>query len=139
MVHVDDVVRAIIMSANSQRTIREQYNVTNPISCGTWREFYDAIADGIGKPRVKRSIPYWIANIIAIVLEFTYRTFKWENNRPLLTHFLLRLISKDQLWPIDKAGDHFGWKPLISQAEGTVSVIEWLNQSKAYSNEELLH
>lgn len=137
--YVDDVARAIIMAAQSEVALCRKYNVSNPESCSTWREFYDDIADGIGAPRAKISVPYWLAWIVAWFLEFLYRLMGWDDSRPLLTFFLLRLVANDQDWPIDAARRDFGWRPQVSHKEGIQKTIEWLKSSKIYLEDGYLH
>eukprot|EP00011_Vannellida_sp_DIVA3-517-6-12_P007569 CAMPEP_0114616168 /NCGR_PEP_ID=MMETSP0168-20121206/6548_1 /TAXON_ID=95228 ORGANISM="Vannella sp., Strain DIVA3 517/6/12" /NCGR_SAMPLE_ID=MMETSP0168 /ASSEMBLY_ACC=CAM_ASM_000044 /LENGTH=439 /DNA_ID=CAMNT_0001827275 /DNA_START=44 /DNA_END=1361 /DNA_ORIENTATION=+ len=137
--YVDDVARAIIMAAQSEVSLCRRYNVSNPESCSTWRQFYDDIADGIGAQRAKISVPYWLAWVCAWLMEFFYRLFGWDDNRPLLTFFLLRLVANDQDWPIDAARRDFGWRPEVSHEEGIKRTVEWLQRSKIYLEDGYLH
>ena len=125
------------MSSRAQRAVRRKYNICNPAS-GTWKEFYDNIADGIEKPRVSFSIPYWLAVIITFVLEFIWRLFRFED-RPLLTFFLLRLVANDQVWPINRAQEDFGWVPRTPLREGMERTVAWLNRTNLYQDANYLH
>ena len=136
-IYVDDLVEAIILASRSPVALGRKYNACDPTS-GTWKEFYDGIADSLGKPRVTFSIPFWLAWIVTFVLEFIWRLLRFED-RPLLTFFLLRLVGNDQDWPISRAQEDFGWVPRTSLKEGMDKMMQWLHKTNLYADDAFLH
>jgi nucleoside-diphosphate-sugar epimerase len=130
--HVDDVVDCVIKAYEKPKiSIGEIYNVCDPNS-PTWKEYFDVISDGIGKPRVVWSIPFWFAFIVAYLFECVYHWMGWLDDRPLLTLFALYLVGRAQEWPSDKAIKDLGWKPKVQFKEGMKEVIHWLKESGEY-------
>jgi len=136
-IYIDDLVEAIILGSRSPVSVGRKYNACDPTS-GTWKEFYDGIADAIGKPRVKFSIPFWVAWVATFLMEFIWRLFNFQN-RPLLTFFLLRLIAYDQDWPIFRAQEDFGWVPRTQLKDGMEKMTNWLTATNLYLDTDFLH
>jgi len=137
-IYIDDLVEAIIAASRSDRSLRKSYNIANPNSSGTWKDFYDKIADIVEKPRVTFSVPFWLAYIVTFLLELVWRICRFSS-RPLLTFFLLRLIGHDQDWPIQRAQEDFGWEPQTPLAEGLDHMGKWLTSTQVYKDVEYLH
>lgn len=97
---MDDTAEAIILAAtaDSDKVKGQIFNVADDTT-GTWKDFYDAVADGIGEKRVTRSIPSVLAYGLAYILENVYRYMDWYDDcRPFFTFFLLRLIAQHQVY-----------------------------------------
>ena len=135
--YIDDLIECIIGASRSEIATSRKYNACDPGS-GTWKEFYDAIADGLEKPRITFSLPYWLAYVVAFVMDLVWRLFQWDD-RPLLTFFLLRLIAHDQDWPISRAQEDFGWVPRTPLTDGVDKMMEWLERTKVHQDIGYLH
>lgn len=79
-------------------------------------------------------IPMWLARLIATVGEGVYRHLNYFSDRPLLTHFLLRLVGQHQDWPIQRAKEDFGWEPMIPTMDTVKEQVEWLNKHRELWN-----
>jgi len=123
-IYIDDCVEHMILASRSPNTIGKIYN-SSAYQDKTWRMYYNALADGIGSPRPRWSIPYWLAVIIAWWMEF-YWSWTKRKERPYLTLFLLGLIARPQLWPIVASERDFNWKPRISFEEAMNRHCTWL-------------
>ena len=66
MIHVDDLVEAMLFIANDDRTIGEIYNVTDGRKYSS-REIYDAMHTVLGKHTPRWSVPKVAFNLLAIV------------------------------------------------------------------------
>jgi len=124
-IYIDDCVEHMMKAALSENTLGKIYN-SSAYHDKTWRMYYNAIADGIGSPHPRWSIPLWFAKIAAWIMEFIW----WLGNikeRPYLTLFLLGLIGRPQLWPITASYRDFGWKPRIPFEEAMKMHCAWLN------------
>jgi len=129
-IYVDDCIDHMISAANSENTIGKIYNasVYHQVS---WREYYNSIADGLEIRRPTLSIPLWFAKCVAVVLETIYTLMRWESSvddRPLLTLFLLGLIGRPQLWPMDASIRDFNWKPKWSFTAAMRNTIPFLKR-----------
>lgn len=132
-IFIDDLVRAIPMAATSPNTIGKVYNLADNTNV-PWRLYFDTMADGLSLPRVKRSVPYWLAYTIAWASEWIYWIFR-RKNRPVLTLFVLALIGRDQKYPTERALNDFGWKPQTPFQEAMQRTTRWLLDTKLYMNE----
>jgi nucleoside-diphosphate-sugar epimerase len=129
VIHVRDVIDGMIMAAESDNTVGRIYNLSDDQV--TWRAYFDALADGIGEPRTTRSIPLWLAWIIAVLMEWVWTLLRW-GDRPLLTRFVLGLIGREQRYPIDAAWRDFGWKPRVPFREGMAEHTQWLVETGSH-------
>lgn len=129
-VYVDDVADAIVRAARApvERIQGKIMNLADPQGAGTWKEFYDRISDALGRPRVRWSVPRWLALALAWLLESLYTLCRWYDERPFFTFFLLRLIGQDQDWPIEAAHEALGWKPSMPFEVGMHATTEWLRE-----------
>ena len=130
-------MECIIAASRSEIATSRKYNAADP-SSGTWKEFYDGIADRLEKPKITFSVPYWLAWIAALVMDFLWRLFNWDD-RPMVTFFLLRLIGNDQDWPIYRAHEDFGWAPRTPLADGIDKMMEWMERTKVHQDISYLH
>jgi nucleoside-diphosphate-sugar epimerase len=134
-VYVDDVAEAVIKACylSSARTNRKIFNLADPVKSRTWRKFYEELSKGLDLVTLDSvfifSVPHFLAVLIAYILEFIYRLFGWyHNTRPLMTHFLLRLVGQDQDWPIAAAERDLHWRPRTPFKTGMERTVQWLAQ-----------
>eukprot|EP00013_Stygamoeba_regulata_P023921 CAMPEP_0177652578 /NCGR_PEP_ID=MMETSP0447-20121125/13213_1 /TAXON_ID=0 /ORGANISM="Stygamoeba regulata, Strain BSH-02190019" /LENGTH=450 /DNA_ID=CAMNT_0019155849 /DNA_START=28 /DNA_END=1380 /DNA_ORIENTATION=+ len=131
LVHVRDVAHGVVaaLDAPLKRVLGRAYNLADPRA--DWRTFYDRLAEHLNMPPVRRSFPYWLLYLVALLLEFVWRTFSLEC-RPLITLFLLRLIGQPQLWPIEAARRDLGWVPREPFEERLREQCDWLKSTGLY-------
>lgn len=132
-IFIDDVVRAMPMAAQSPNTIGKIYNLSDNANV-PWKQYFDSMADGLGLPRVKRSVPYWLAYSIAWASEWVYWLLR-RKNRPVLTLFVLALIGRDQKYPVVKALQDFGWKPQVPFSDAMTRTTQWLLRTELYKRD----
>lgn len=130
IVDVNDVVDALFRAARAPAELvhQQSFNIANPEHSGTWRDYYDLLAEGLGCPKPRRSLPLWVMTIIAWLLETLYRIMGWYDDRPLFTFFLLRLIGQPQLWPVDRAAQQLDWRPTTPLRTSVERSIPWIKK-----------
>lgn len=132
-IYIDDVVSALSMAALSKNSIGKIYNISDNANL-SWLEYFNTMAKGINLPPIKRSIPYWLAYMVAYILEWVYWLLR-KKNRPVLTLFVLALIGRDQKYPIHRAQQDFGWAPTIPFSVAMMRTTKWLLETKLYMHD----
>jgi nucleoside-diphosphate-sugar epimerase len=125
LIYVDNAVNGIIGAAAAPLSLGQAYNLRDDTS-ETWRQYVDALAEGLGRPPPWINLPYGLAFGLAALCEMFYSMAR-AHNHPLLTRHALYLLSRDQSYPIAKAQRHFGYRPHVSFQEGITRTIHWLN------------
>lgn len=81
-----------------------------------------------GIQELTKSISYNKAKRIGAVLEFVYKVFKLKGE-PRMTRFVAAQLAKSHYFSHQKAFDHFGFDPKISNDEGLKRTLEWLKKA----------
>lgn len=92
-------------------------------------QWYDTLADGLNLRRPRFSVPRRVAVVVAWLFELLWWLLRLRS-RPLLTLFVLNLISRDQLYPIQRAKQDFDWQPRVPFSEGMDELLQWLKERK---------
>lgn len=124
LTYVGNVVDAMILAADKDKSVGQAYNITDG-SRVTWREFIDALADLLQMPRPTRRRSHRMAYLVASAWEYYYRVMG-RAQRPPLTRHLVELMGTDQDYVIDKAMAELGYRPRVSFPEGMRHVSNWL-------------
>jgi nucleoside-diphosphate-sugar epimerase len=66
MIHVDDLVRAILLLSEDERANGEIFIATDGVSYSS-HEIYKAMCSAVGKPDPKWSVPKFLFNIVALI------------------------------------------------------------------------
>jgi len=81
--YVTNLVDAMVLAAAAPAAAGQAYNVSDG-SSATWKEFVDALSDLLGRPRVRRSMPYGLAYPASVAMEALWALL-FPGQRPLLT------------------------------------------------------
>jgi nucleoside-diphosphate-sugar epimerase len=122
--YVDNVAQAMIDAAASATTVGRAYNISDGRGT-TWREYTLALADALGYPRPRLSLPFPIAMGVGATMEAPFGLLKLQN-RPLLTRHAVHLLGQDQEFPAARAREDFGFAPQVSFAEGIARSAAWV-------------
>ena len=125
--HVTNLVDAILLAVDSPAAVGEVFNVTDGEFVSK-RRFFEAIADGIGAKRPTRSVPVWLARILARWREGKFR----RENRPYpprITQAQLKFAGLNLDFSIAKARTKLGYSPRVSFDDGMRAALAWFNQS----------
>jgi nucleoside-diphosphate-sugar epimerase len=121
--YVENLVDAILLAAEIPAAVGEVFNVTDGEFVSK-RRFFEAVADGIGAKRPSKSIPVWLARILARWREAKFRR---ENrpNPPRITQAQLKFAGLNLDFSIAKARTRLGYRPRVSFDEGMKAALEW--------------
>jgi len=122
--YVDNVAEAMIQAAMASETAGRAYNLSDGTGV-TWRQYVDALADGLGCRRPWIDLPVAAAFGLARAMEAPHR---WLGvpGRPLLTRHAALLLGHDQEFPIERARREFGFRPAVGFEEGMRRSVEWV-------------
>ncbi|HET9124950.1 MAG TPA: aminotransferase class III-fold pyridoxal phosphate-dependent enzyme [Solirubrobacteraceae bacterium] len=128
LVYIDNLVDAIVLALAHGDAVGEAFNVTDGLDV-TWREFTDGLADGLGAPRARLSVPYPVASGLGTVLEQSYRAVRRATRLQapaLLSRQAVHLMGIDQDFSNRKAREVLGWEPRVDYSQGMEATVAWL-------------
>jgi polyketide synthase len=128
--YVDNVVDAAILSLRNDAAPGEAINVTDGLDI-TWRRFLSDLAEGLGSPQPRWSVPYGAAYALGFSLEQGYRWLRRSTGlrtRPLLSRQAVHVFGRNQDFSNRKARQVLGWAPGVPYASGLDVTIKWLQQ-----------
>jgi ornithine--oxo-acid transaminase len=126
--YVDNVVDAAVLALAHEDAPGHAFNVSDGLDI-TWKEFTSGLAKGLGCRQVRWSLPYWLANGLALSVEHGYRFLHRTTRlttRPLLSRQAMHVLGKDQDFSNRKARELLGWEPRIDYAAGLEATVAWL-------------
>lgn len=121
MVYVADVARAIMLAGRVPRAAR-QILIAGGFERVTQRQYFDAMADCFGIPRVTRRTPYWLAFLAGMVGE---RIFRKAPRRDSIRRSAIALTGLPQRVSCRHTQELIGWKPEVTFADGMSRAAEW--------------
>jgi nucleoside-diphosphate-sugar epimerase len=125
---IDNVVDAAILALAHDAAPGRAFTISDGLDV-TWREFTDALANGLGFSRVRWSMPYSIAHRVGFSLELGYRILRMAtgvSTRPLLSRQAVQVLGRDQDFSNHAARELLGWEPRVDYATGLEATIDWL-------------
>lgn len=121
MIFVEDVARAIALAGTVPEAAGEAL-----IAAGnehvTQRQYFDALADGFGIPRVRKKTPYWIAFFFGWLGEFI---FKSGVRATSIRRASIALSGLPQRIDCRRTQQLLGWSPSVSFTDGMQRSFEW--------------
>jgi len=126
--YVDNLLDAALLALRHERAGGQAFNVSDGLAV-TWREFTDAIADGLGYAKVRWSVPYWLAHGVGFSLEHGYRLLRRTvglHAPPLLSRQAVHVLAKDQDFSSRRAREVLGWHPRVDYSTGLQATVDWL-------------
>jgi nucleoside-diphosphate-sugar epimerase len=128
LTYVANVADAAALALRAETAAGETFNVTDGLPV-TWRQFVDDLADGLGCPRARWSLPYRAAYGLAFSLEHGYRLIRKTTGArlpALLSRQAVHVLGRDQDFSNSKARTSLGWEPHVDYRTGMEAVLEWL-------------
>ena len=122
--YIENLVDLLMLIAVDDRAVGNGYLVHDGEST-TLEEFTNSVAKSIGGKEVKTHIPYRIAFIVAVLMEF-FGKLMGKKERPLLTTYMVKNLGSRLRFSIDKAKRELGWTPKISYQDGFAKTMIWL-------------
>jgi ornithine--oxo-acid transaminase len=127
--YVENLIDAAVLAMSHEAAPGHAFNVTDGLDT-TWKEFTDALANGLGCKQVRWSLPYWMANGLGFSLEHGYRFLRKTtrlSTPPLLSRQAVHVLGKNQDFSNRKARELLGWEPRIDYAAGLEATLAWLD------------
>ncbi len=121
MVDVRDVVEAIALAGTCTEAAGKML-IAGPNERVTQREYFDAIADGFGLPRVKKSVPYGVAYMAGWMGE--HLVHKWPASA-VMRRSVIAMTGLPQRIDCTYTQKLLGWQPKIGFADGIREAFEW--------------
>lgn len=120
MVHVDDVVRALVVIANDARANGQRYLVTDGRNYST-RELYELICCGLGKPVPRWSVPVGVLRALA---KFGDLAALVAGRRLVLDSSLLAKLFGSACYSSEKIQRELGFRPTRTLADSLVEMVD---------------
>jgi nucleoside-diphosphate-sugar epimerase len=124
--YVGNLVDAIMLAAEHPGAAGQVYNVTDGEFVSK-RQFFEAVADGLGLQRPTRSVPLWVAKIAAKLMERKARK-RNSPTAPRLTMARFKFLGLNLDFSIAKARKELGYQPRVAFAQGMAETINWFKQ-----------
>jgi ornithine--oxo-acid transaminase len=125
---IDNLLDAALIAMTHEAAPGQAFNVADGVDL-SWRRFVDGLADGLGCPRARWSLPYRLAEGLGVSLEYGYRFVHRTTGlttRPLLSRQAVHVMGTDQSFSNRKARELLGWEPRVDYADGLAATIDWL-------------
>ncbi|MBO0769165.1 MAG: aminotransferase class III-fold pyridoxal phosphate-dependent enzyme, partial [Solirubrobacterales bacterium] len=125
---IDNLVDAVLLALSHDAAPGHAFNVTDGLDV-SWRRFLGDLADGLGYPHPRLSMPYRLAAGVGFSLEHGYRALHRATRletRPLLSRQAVHVMGVDQSFSNAKARELLGWTPRVGYQDGLAQTLEWL-------------
>jgi nucleoside-diphosphate-sugar epimerase len=116
MSYVDNLVLGLCLAAEAPEAAGQLYHVTDGQEI-TARAALDGLADALGKPRPRVSLPYRLLLGLAGGVEGASRLLR-RPGPPPLTRYGVRFVACDCRYDISKARCELGYQPVVGFGEG---------------------
>jgi nucleoside-diphosphate-sugar epimerase len=126
-IYIGNLVEAIFLAVDQPKALGQVYNLTDGEFVSK-RRFIETVADGLNLPRPTRSVPLWLARIVAWQMERQARR-SGAREPPRLTQARLKLFGLNLDYSIDKAKRELGYRPRFSFEEAMKETIAWYKQN----------
>jgi nucleoside-diphosphate-sugar epimerase len=121
---IDNLVDAVILALIRDEAAGQGYIVGDGAVI-TWRELTDMLAEQLGLPKVKWTIPLPLAHLVAVAAE-TLAKIARSKKRPVLTRYELEISGRDLHYSNSKICRELGFLPYVMPEEGLARTIAWL-------------
>jgi nucleoside-diphosphate-sugar epimerase len=130
--YIDNLVDAAVLALRHEAAPGHAFNVSDGLGI-TWKEFTDALAEGLGCSKVRWSLPYWMANSVGFALEHGYRLLRKTislNAPPLLSRQAAQVLGNNQDFSNRRVREMLGWEPRVDYATGLEATLAWLRTER---------
>lgn len=124
--YVGNLAEGMVLAARRDGPASDVFVLSDDVV--TWRQFVDAVADAFGCPRARRSVPFGLAWVAALLMETAYRLFRLRGV-PALTRYRISLFRGDLVFSSAKARRELGYLPKTGLAEGMRLTRGWQQES----------
>jgi nucleoside-diphosphate-sugar epimerase len=128
LVYIDNLVDSALLAARHEAAAGQAFNASDGLDV-TWKQFTDALAEGLGCSEVRWSLPYAMAHGIGFTLEQGYRLLRRTtrlSTPPLLSRQAVQVLGRNQDFSNRKARELLDWQPRVDYASGLETTLAWL-------------
>jgi dihydroflavonol-4-reductase len=126
IVHVDDVVQALLLAANTPAARGRAYNITDG-SRTTIGELASYLAELLGCPPPQKVLPYTMPYLVCLVFELLNKTRLWKQSGPV-TRAGLRFLGTSRFVDISRARNELGYAPRVPFRDGMAATLHWISK-----------
>jgi nucleoside-diphosphate-sugar epimerase len=130
--YVENLIDAAVLALRHEAAPGHAFNLSDGLAV-TWKEFTDGLAEGLGCPNVRWSLPYWSAYGAGFLLEHAYRLLRRTtglHTPPLLSRQAVQVLGNNQDFSNRRAREMLGWKPRVDYASGLQATVAWLRSER---------
>jgi 2-alkyl-3-oxoalkanoate reductase len=120
----DAHIQAACKLAPDSPVAGKAYFISNGEPVVLW-DFLNRVITDAGIPPVTRTVPVWLAKLMARLMERFYKLFRL-NGEPPMTRFVVEQLSTSHWYDISAAKRDFGYTPTVSIDEGLKRLKESL-------------
>ena len=121
MTYIDDLVDGFILAAERSEALGEVFTIAGP-EYTTVRELVDTIADVLGRPRPRLSVPFKPVYWASVICDKLCRAV---NVSPPLYPRRVEFFHLDRAFSTDKAQRLLGYQPKVSLPDGLARTAAW--------------
>jgi nucleoside-diphosphate-sugar epimerase len=129
VVYAADVAEGAILAANHPEAGGQAYNLCSEGEL-TQRQFLDALTEALGRPPVRRRLPFWLAYAGGFVSEVIGRAILLKRP-PHITRYAVGLVGRPTRFSIARAREQLGWRPRVGAREGLRRALDWWERRTA--------
>lgn len=122
LAYAGNVAEASILAANSDAGRGEAYNCNSDGQI-TQREYFDAIANVLEVPAVRKCVPYGVAKTVGFLMEIFGRA-TGRKDPPMVSRYAVWLIGRKIMFSTDKIR-RLGWSPSVDYETGIPMTVRW--------------
>lgn len=126
LVYVEDAVRAVARSGRCADAAGKTL-IASGNERVTQRQYFDALADGFGVPRITKTVPYRVAFFIGWFCEY----FAVGLRRSVVRRSAVALTGLPQRLECRYTQDLLDWKPRVRFADGMRRAFDWYGSEYA--------
>jgi ornithine--oxo-acid transaminase len=131
--YVSNLVDAALLALRCDSALGHAFNITDGLDV-TWHQFTAGLADGLGCPPVRWSMPYWLASGLGFSVEQSYRLLRQATRislPPLLSRQAVHVMGRHQDFSSVKARELLGWEPAVGYEVGLQETLSWLRGTQS--------
>jgi nucleoside-diphosphate-sugar epimerase len=123
----DNLCRAALAAVDRPGTNGQAYTITNAV-LPTWRDFFGALREGVGKPQ-RVYLPVSIIMGAALLLELIKRLF--PGFKPSINYYRIRRITTQTTYDLSKTYRDLDYDPDDNYISQFRAIVDWYKQERA--------
>jgi nucleoside-diphosphate-sugar epimerase len=135
VIYVDNLAYAVELSLGNQRAFGQTFNLTDG-KTPSKKELFDAISDGLGLPRVTKSVPRAVVKVVCNVVSVVAPMLSAESRKGLsrFSRAAFRLAGVNQGFSVAKAERELGYVERVPFQQGMKETLSHFAASEHSGN-----